>query len=105
MKFNRILFVFAVFSMTFHAVTIQAAVAPSVSVSGNRLVDQNGKTVFLRGFNRPGSDYQCERFGIWDGPTDDDTSLNAMQSWGAAVHAVRVPLNEDCWLAVNVVPP
>src|SRR5207244_2153921 len=36
------------------------------------------------------------------GPTDA-SSIDAMKAWGA--NAVRVPLNEDCWLALNGAPP
>jgi hypothetical protein len=39
--------------------------------------------------------------GIFDGPSDA-ASVAAMASWG--VNAVRVPLNEDCWLGINGAP-
>ncbi|TMC65301.1 MAG: glycoside hydrolase family 5 protein [Chloroflexota bacterium] len=77
-----------------------AAAAPTVSVSGNHLVDSNGNVVQLRGVNRSGAEYACaEGWGIWDGPTDDDASIASMLTW--KVNAVRIPLNEDCWLAIN----
>jgi endoglucanase len=70
--------------------------APALHVSGNRIVDDSGTPVDLIGVNRAGGEFQCvQRGGIWDGPVDDE-SLDAMQSW--QVHAVRLPLNEDCWL-------
>ncbi|HEX5494741.1 MAG TPA: cellulase family glycosylhydrolase [Mycobacteriales bacterium] len=77
--------------------------APVVHVSGNHLVDQSGNTVMLRGVNRSGTEYQCVHgFGIFDGPSDD-ASIAAMATWN--VNAVRVPLNEDCWLGLpNVMP-
>lgn len=38
-------------------------------------------------------------YGIFDGPTDDN-SINVMKTqWNANV--VRIPLNEDCWLGIN----
>jgi hypothetical protein len=39
---------------------------------------------------------------MFDGPTDD-ASITAITSWG--LNAVRIPLNEDCWLAINGVNP
>jgi endoglucanase len=70
-----------------------------VSVVGNQLVDASGHPIQLRGVDRSGTEYACaEGWGIFDGPSDA-TSVAAMQSWH--VNAVRVPLNEDCWLGIN----
>jgi hypothetical protein len=67
-------------------------------VVGNKLVD-NGKTVRLLGVDHSGSEYACiNGSGFFDGPVDQ-TSVNNMLAWHA--NAVRVPLNEDCWLAIN----
>jgi hypothetical protein len=69
---------------------------PKLHVSGNKLVDASGKTVVLRGVNRSGGEFMCiQGYGIWDGAVDD-TATAAIASWNAK--AVRVPLNEDCWL-------
>jgi len=70
--------------------------APKLHVSGNKLVDANGTAVTLRGVNRSGGEFACiQGYGIWDGAVDD-TATAAIASWNAK--AVRVPLNEDCWL-------
>jgi hypothetical protein len=54
----------------------------------------------LHGVNRSGTEYTCiHNGGIFDGPSDD-ASVAAMAAWH--VNIVRVPLNEDCWLGVNV---
>jgi hypothetical protein len=70
-------------------------------VSGNKLVD-NGKTVRLLGVDRSGSEYACiQGAGMFDGPVDQ-TAVSAIVAWHA--NTVRVPLNEDCWLAINGAP-
>lgn len=73
-------------------------------VSGNHLVDQHGNVIRLTGVNRSGAEYACaEGWGIWDGPTDTDPAVRAMAAWH--INAVRIPLNEDCWLGINGVKP
>ncbi|HZS42098.1 MAG TPA: cellulase family glycosylhydrolase [Polyangia bacterium] len=72
-------------------------------VSGTQIVDAAGKPVRLLGVNRSGTEYACvQGNGIFDGPSDD-ASVKAIAAWHANV--VRVPLNEDCWLAINGVAP
>jgi endoglucanase len=71
----------------------------AVHVQGNRLVDSTGTQVVLHGVNRSGTEYMCAQDrGIADGPIDQ-ASITAMKSWRA--NAVRVPLNEHCWLGVD----
>jgi endoglucanase len=70
-------------------------------VEGNNLVD-NGKTVRLLGVDHSGSEYSCiQGKGFFDGPVDQ-TSVTQMLAWH--INAVRLPLNEDCWLAINGAP-
>jgi len=70
-----------------------------VRVSGNHLVNDAGKTVRLLGVNRSGLEYACvQGWGFSDGPVDA-ASIAAMKAW--EIDAVRVPLNEDCWLGIN----
>ena len=70
-----------------------------VHVAGDRLVDASGRSVALRGVNRSGTEYECAQdSGIFDGPVDA-ASVLAMRTWRA--NAVRVPLNEHCWLGVD----
>src|SRR5207237_547296 len=60
-------------------------------------------TFQLHGVNRSGTEYACvQGFGPFDGPSDD-ASVAAIASWHG-VNAVRVPLNEDCWLGINGFP-
>ena len=80
-----------------------AAVGPlAVKVAGNVLVDGAGAPMRLTGVNYSGTEYACvQGWGIFDGPSDL-ASVQAIASWHA--NAVRVPLNEDCWLGINGVP-
>ena len=79
-----------------------APAALSIRVVGNHFVDGGGQPVRLLGVNRSGSEYACmDGRGSFDGP-DDAASIAAMASWH--INAVRVPLNEDCWLGINGAP-
>jgi hypothetical protein len=76
---------------------------PGIAVSANKLVDGSGAPLRIAGVNRSGSEYGCAQgWGIFDGQVDD-ASISAISAWG--VNAVRVPLNEDCWLGINGVNP
>lgn len=81
----------------------RATGAPSIHVVGTQLVDSTGRPVRLRGVNRSGAEYACAQgWGIFDGPSDS-ASVQAIASW--KTNAVRVPLNETCWLGINGVAP
>ncbi len=81
------------------ALALAAPATAGVHVSGNHLVDDAGRTIRLLGVNRSGLEYACvQGWGFADGPTDA-TSIAAMKTW--SIDAVRVPLNEDCWLGIN----
>jgi len=77
-----------------------AAAAPSLHVSGNRLVNARGARVVLHGVDRSGSEYACvgsngsNGWAFFDGPVNQ-AAVTAMKSWD--ISAVRVPLNEACW--------
>jgi hypothetical protein len=81
---------------------VLAAPAPAVSglhVSGNQILNASGQPVRLRGVNRTSGEYGCIfNFAIFEGPTNA-TAIQAMVNW--KINAVRLPLNEDCWLDVN----
>jgi hypothetical protein len=78
-----------------------------IRVDGNRLVDDAGNAVRLRGFNYSGGEYACiEAQGLFD--TGDErapgrATVAAMRKWRGA-NAVRVPLNEQCWLGLPAAP-
>lgn len=76
---------------------------PWIGVKGNQLIDRGGRPVRLLGVNRPGAEYQCvEADQIFEGPTDP-AAIRAMKRW--RINAVRVPLNESCWLGRGEVKP
>lgn len=73
----------------------------SLRVVGNKLVNRSGSPIRLYGIDRSGTEYACINGRFTDGPTDKQ-SITAMTSWH--INAVRIPLNEDCWLGVNGLP-
>ncbi len=83
--------------------------ASTLHVVGNTLVD-NGKVVRLLGVDHAGTEYSCvgggsdgsKGYAIFDGPSDD-TLVLPMLAW--KLNAVRVPLNEACWLSIGNVNP
>jgi hypothetical protein len=77
--------------------------AAGVHAVGNQLYD-GAKAIRLLGVDESGTQYECSNgAGIFD-PADNSgpnstVSIAAMVSWG--INAVRIPLNEDCWLGLN----
>ncbi len=82
-----------------------------VRVAGNHLVDGNGRIITLHGANISGTEFVCATvgtpgnvgWGIYGGPVDQLSTYQAMRTW--KINAVRVPLNEDCWLGINGINP
>ncbi|MEV0201211.1 cellulase family glycosylhydrolase [Nonomuraea sp. NPDC050691] len=77
--------------------------APSLRVSGNRLVTSMGATYRLLGVNRASGEFACvQGKGMWDSGPVDQASVDAMKAWN--IHAVRIPLNEECWNGTTGTP-
>jgi len=80
----------------------RAAAAPfGIKVAGNHLTTLTGRPIRLLGVDRSGAEYECawsSNTTVFDGPTNA-ASIQAIKSWHT--NAVRVPLNEDCWLDIN----
>ena len=75
---------------------------PGLHVVDNQIVDRDGRPVRLLGVNRSGGEYACvNRHGFFAGPTGR-RAIAAMTAW--RINAVRVPLNEHCWLGINEAP-
>lgn len=73
----------------------------SIRIVGAHFVDGNGNPIRLVGTTRPGTQYSCVKGFFEDGPWDQST-VDAMAAWH--MNAVRLPLNEDCWLGINGLP-
>jgi endoglucanase len=77
--------------------------APALRVKGNRLLTASGATYRLLGVNRASGEFAwVQNKGVWDSGPVDQASVNAMKAWN--IRAVRIPLNEDCWLGLSGSP-
>lgn len=75
----------------------------ALSVEGNELVNAEGETVVLNGFNRTGTEWPCiHGWGFIDGPSDD-AAIDLMASWEP--NTIRVPMNQQCWLGYGETTP
>ncbi len=74
----------------------------SVAVDGNHFVDGSDHPIRLLGVNVPGTEYACEQGWGYSSVPMTTASADAIAGWDA--DAVRVPLNEDCWLGINGQP-
>ena len=88
--------------MALGAQRAQAGPPLSIAVSGNHFVDGAGTTIRLLGVDAPSTEYACDQgWGDSSQPITPATA-DAIAAWHA--NAVRVPLNEDCWLGLNGQP-
>lgn len=77
--------------------------APELHVSGNKLLTDTGENYRLLGVNRASGEFACvQGKGMWDSGPVDQASVDAMLAWH--IRAVRIPLNEDCWLGLSGSP-
>jgi len=82
-----------------HGIFTPAAVRASqiLSVSGNKIVDSAGRTVYLRGFSHSSPEYSP----IYPGSTqfyDDATPYLMDRSARLGANMIRIPLNQAAWL-------
>lgn len=81
----------------------RAAVVPlSISIQANHFVDGAGQTIRLVGVNRVGTEYACQQGFAYSNGDIGAADAAAIAAWHA--DAVRIPLNEDCWLGINGQP-
>ena len=81
---------------------LAAGAGAGLHASGSQLLDAGGNPVRLRGVNRSSFQYACLHGYLHDGPMDQ-AEVAGMRAWH--VNAVRLPLNEDCWLGRHGVDP
>ena len=85
------------------ASTDATAFAHVLHVTCNQLADAAGLQVVLHGADISGTETTCAQNWTSDlfggQPEDDPQTIAAMKSWH--LNAVRIPLNEDCWLGIN----
>lgn len=76
--------------------------AASLRVVGKQLY-AGSAPIRLLGVNRSGTEYVCLGGDgqYFQGPADQ-ASVSAMRSW--RINAVRVPINESCWLGIDRTP-
>ena len=78
-----------------------AAGVTGLKVVGNTIQNGQGQSIKIHGVNRSGTEYECAAANsnlVFDGPATD-ASIVEMATW--KINAVRIPLNEDCWLGIN----
>jgi len=81
---------------------LELTLASTIHRRGGRLVDETGEPMRLKGVGYMGSEYSCvQHHRVFAGPSDARI-IAAWQDWGH--NAVRLPLNEDCWLGKNGAP-
>jgi aryl-phospho-beta-D-glucosidase BglC (GH1 family) len=71
-------------------------------VSGNKVLNGAGQTVRLLGANYSQAEYACMLDGQTFYAPPDQALVNTWKSWGFT--AIRLPLDENCWLGTNGVP-
>jgi hypothetical protein len=86
----------------------------AVHIKDGQLVNGQGQPIRLLGVDASGTEDACilgdsldwhplgDSKNIAENASEDATYANAMTTWN--INAVRVPLNEDCWLGINGAP-
>jgi endoglucanase len=77
--------------------------APTPVVSGNTLIDtRTGAAWTAHAVNWPSFEYACQQGWAYASELRTPAAAEAMSSWG--INAVRLPLNQACWLGVDGSP-
>ena len=69
--------------------------------SGSTILNGSGQTVVLHGVNHASTEYSCPGGGFNDGHLTQ-ADLTVLKTWHS--NAVRIPLNESCWLNIGGPP-
>jgi hypothetical protein len=82
---------------------VSSAQAPTPMVQGNHLIDSTTGAVWVpRGANWPSFAYACQQGWGYSSDGADAATGAAMAEWH--INAVRIPLNQDCWLGDDGLP-
>ncbi|CAN5579767.1 hypothetical protein BH09ACT4_BH09ACT4_10090 [soil metagenome] len=77
--------------------------APIPQVSGNQIIDTRTDQVWVpHAVNWPSFEYACQQGWGYNQGGATAAAAEAMASWG--INAVRLPLNEQCWLGTDSNP-
>src|SRR5487761_1698829 len=93
--FSAVLFALHLANRGSHAQSSAAGYGLSVHIAGNQLVNAQGNRIRLIGVDRM---TDCKNAAGFDGPTDS-AAVQALKVWN--INAVRLTMNEDCWLGIN----
>src|SRR5665213_2425098 len=74
----------------------------ALQVSGNQLLNSTGQPIRLLGVDASGTEDACTMGHQLAWGPSNSTEAAGIASWDT--NAVRVPLNEDCWLGINGIP-
>lgn len=74
----------------------------TVYVKGNKLFNRSGNAIRLLGVDVAGTESACVHSSRVSFAPISKHEAKKIAKWGA--NAVRVPLNEDCWLGINGLP-
>jgi hypothetical protein len=89
-----------------HGEDVQFGAIPSaalaIHVSNDQLVNGAGQDIRLLGVDVTGTEDACIQDKGFSWGASNSAEATAIASWHA--NAVRVPLNEDCWLGINGAP-
>jgi hypothetical protein len=78
---------------------VQFGTTLAVHVKGDQIVDGQGKQIRLLGTNASDTEYCTFTHKVAADAPLNSAEADSIASW--KMNAVRVPLNEDCWLGIN----
>ncbi len=78
------------------------AAVSSIRIAGNHFINANGQEIKLIGVDATGTEDACIQNAGFSWYTLNNAQAKYIAGWHA--DAVRVPLNEDCWLGINGSP-
>lgn len=94
---------FSAFLSLFLLVSFAEAAAPKPIIKKDKIVNKNtGKQFVPRGVNWPSFEYACVDGWGYSHETTSSAHIRAMRRW--KINVVRIPLNQDCWLAEDGLP-